>query len=369
MGSVAGQKINLFTEYDIDKGQKYDLHYLVTKLEAEKKLNDARSNGLMVNIYRIGNVTFDSHSGRSQENIADNAFFHVVRSFVTLGYVPDRMDEVEFSFVDQVSKAILHLYNCKSLQNENFHVKNSQVVKQSEVLTSPELGLRTYKVRFSQFIDRLIENYPVEEFRPFIEAILLHFGWLEDTPAGEEPTVFKPLSDKTDYILKLTGFQWPALKVSILNQMIIQALKERIEYLKEFPLFTSLNEADIQKLAKLAIQQHYPIDSEILWEGEANPYFFIITRGNVEISRHSKSGWLGTVMVAGKGDFLGSDQLFQEKLSSNTVEAILGDVHVFAYRIEDIKGLIEESPNLGAALIRVLAERVNRLTDLFVNLG
>ncbi|MEI7725470.1 MAG: amino acid adenylation domain-containing protein [Bacteroidota bacterium] len=369
MGSISGKKINLFTEDDLDVGQRSDLHYLVTKLEAEKKLNDARSNGLMVNIYRIGNVTFDSHTGRSQENIADNAFFHIVRSFVTLGFIPDKMDEVEFSFVDQVSKAILHLYNCKLLQNENFHIKNSQIVKLSEALTSSELGLRTYKVRFSQFIDRLIENYPVEEFRPFIEAILLHFGWLEETPAGEEPTVFKALSNKTDYILKLTGFHWPPLRVSSLNLMIIQALKERFEYLKEFPLFTSLNEAEIQKLAKLAIQQHYTIDSEILWEGEANPYFFIITRGNVEISRHSKSGWLGTVMVAGKGDFLGSDQLYQEKRSSNTVEAILGDVHVFAYRIEDIKELIQESPNLSASLIRILAERVNRLTDLFVNLG
>ena len=369
MGTVSGKKINLFTEYDLDLGQKSDLYYLVTKLEAEKKLNEARSNGLMVNIYRIGNITFDSRTGRSQENITDNAFFHVVRSFVTLGFIPDKMDEVEFSFVDRVSKAILHLYNCESLQNENFHIKNSQVLKQSEILTSPELGLRTYKVRFNQFIDRLIENYPVEEFRPFIEAILLHYGWLEESPTGEEPTVFRPLSDKTDYILKLTGFRWPVLKVARMNRMIIEALRERIGYLKAFPLFSSLNEVELEQLAKLAIQQHYTNDTEILWEGEANPYFFIIARGNVEISRHSKSGWLGTVMVAGKGDFLGSDQLFQEKRSSNSAEAILGDVHVFAYRIEDIKQLILESPGLGASLIRILAERVNRLTDLFVNFG
>ncbi|MCX6246698.1 MAG: amino acid adenylation domain-containing protein [Bacteroidetes bacterium] len=369
MGNIPGKQINLYTEYDLDSGQKSDLHYLVTKLEAEKKLNAARAGGLMANIYRIGNITFDSKTGRSQENLGDNAFFHVVRSFVNLGFIPDKLDEVEFSFVDQVSRAILHLFNRESLQNETFHIKNSQIVKQSEILTAPELDLRIRKIRFTQFIDQLIENYTVEEFRPSIEAILLHYGWLEEEPSGGETTLFKPLSNKTDYILKKTGFRWPRLKVQQMNSLIIEALKDRIGQFREITLFNTLGIPDVERLAKLAIQQHYPSDSEILWEGEPNPYFFIITRGTVEISRHSKSGWLGTVMVAGKGDFLGSDQLFQEKHSSNNAEAILGDVHVYAFRTEDFKQLVIESPALSASLIRILAERVSRLTDLFVNMS
>jgi nucleoside-diphosphate-sugar epimerase len=369
MGNIPGNKINLFTEYDLDLGQKSDLYYLITKLEAEKKLNEARSCGQMVNVYRIGNITFDSVTGRSQENIEDNAFFHVVRSFVNLGFVPDRMDEVEFSFVDQVSNAILHLCNCESLQNENFHIRNSQVVKQSDVLTSPELGLRIHKVRFNQFIDRLIENYPVEEYRSMIEAILLHYGWLDESQIGDEPTLFTPVSNKTEHLLKITGFRWRKLKVQQMNNLIIEALRDRMDQLRSFPIFSSLAEIDLERLAKLAIQQHYKADEEILWEGEPNPYFFILTRGNVEISRHSKSGWLGTAMVAAKGDFLASDQLFQDKHSSNTAGAILGDAHLYAFRTEDLQTMIKESPALSTALIRILAERVNRLTDLFVNMG
>jgi CRP-like cAMP-binding protein len=322
----------------------------------------------MVNIYRIGNITFDSVTGRSQENLEDNAFFHVLRSFVNLGFVPDRMDETEFSFVDQVSGAILHLLGCKSLRNENFHVKNPQTVKQSEILTDPALGLRISKIRFNLFIDRLISNYPAEEYRPMIESILLHYGWLDEHRSQETTTLFVPLSDKTSFLLKKTGFRWPKLKADKLNQLIVEALKERLHRLQEIPLFHALEPAALDRLSRLAIPQYYPDDGDILWEGEPNPYFFVITRGNVEISRHSKSGWLGTVMVAGKGDFLGSDQLFREKFSSNTAGAILGDAHLYAFRIDDLKKVIMESPALGSAFIRILAERVNRLTDLFVNM-
>jgi hypothetical protein len=224
------------------------------------------------------------------------------------------------------------------------------------------------KVGFEAFVDRLIENYQVTEFRPHVQAILLHFGWLDNRPAGHVSTMFVPVCGKTDHILNLTGFKWPQLDVAQMNLLILESLRERMEYLKELPLFSSLDDKDIASLARQAVQRNYEENSDILWEGEPNDYLYIIGRGNVEVSRHSRSGWLGTVMIAGKGELLGADQLFAESKSSITAEALLDDVHVYAFRSDDVRRMLGQSPGLSSAFIRVLAERVNRLSSLFVNM-
>ncbi|HRY31959.1 MAG TPA: amino acid adenylation domain-containing protein [Bacteroidales bacterium] len=369
MGQLENRNYHIFTEDKLDEGQKSELYYLTTKLQAEKILHEARKNGLMANIYRVGNITFDAETGTSQENINDNAFFHIFRAFLTLGFIPDKMDSVEFSFVDKLGEAIIRLMHCASLRNETFHLRNTELLRQSEFLTKEELGLRALKVRFRQFIDRLVENYQVPEFRPHIEALILHFGWMEDLPAGSLPCLYLPMGERTDYVLSRLGFAWPRLQTAMLGKFISQALAERTQTLKTMNLFAGLSGEELERIARLAVQRNVEEDSGIVWEGERDDYFYVFSRGSVELSRHSRAGWAGTVMVAGRGDFIGADRLFNDRESNETAEAILGDVHLFAFRLADMKDLVSASPTLGANLVKILAERVSRLSDLFVNLA
>ena len=84
-GEVDGLYKTLFTEFDGDISQKLNNYYLKTKLESEELVVQARTRGLKGNIYRIGNITFDTERGRLQSNIEENAFFTVLKSFVNLG--------------------------------------------------------------------------------------------------------------------------------------------------------------------------------------------------------------------------------------------------------------------------------------------
>ncbi|MEW5821231.1 MAG: amino acid adenylation domain-containing protein, partial [Cyanobacteriota bacterium] len=158
-GSLKDTSRVLFTEYDCDLGQEADNYYVKTKLEAEKQVINARKEGLNTNIFRIGNITINTVSGILQDNIEENAFYNVVKSFVNLGKVPEQADEVEFSFVDYVSKSILYLFDRTELKNEIYHIQNSHTVKLSNLLTSEDLCLSVDKVTFKDFISYLCKNF------------------------------------------------------------------------------------------------------------------------------------------------------------------------------------------------------------------
>lgn len=367
MGEVEGKKEVLFTEYDLDIGQKSDNYYLQTKLEAEKIVVEARNEGLTTNIFRVGNITFDSASGLFQENIEDNGFFQQCRSFINLSAIPDIMDEVEFSFVDQVSQAILHLYNVEVLQNQIHHLSNVYELKLSQILSNPSLNLSIKTISFPRFIDILIDNYKINSFKKHVETILLHREWLEMND-GSGSAYISPCN-RTDMLLNMAGFRWKQLNVEKMNNMIVASLKERTDTLKKVKLFEYMDAADVEYLSRLAQHEYFSADSDLLWQDEKSDSFYVITEGVVEISRKSLSGWHGSYAVVGREDFIGIENIYGDNPSHITAEAILDNVVVLSFKAKDIQRLVEEKPELGKGFFITLAERVKQLESLMVEMG
>ncbi len=368
MGEVEGRKEVLFTEYDLDIGQKSDNYYLQTKLEAEQIVVKAREEGLITNIFRVGNITFDSESGLFQENIEDNGFFQQSRSFINLSAIPDIMDEVEFSFVDQVSQAIIHLYNVESLQNEIHHISNIYELKLSHILSSPELDLNVQTVSFHSFIDQLIDNYKINSFKKHVETLLLHREWLELND-DEESSVYISPCDRTDMLLNMTGFAWKQLKVEKMNKMVIASLRERTEMLKRVKLFEFMDADDMETISRLAQHEYFGPDTDLLWQGEYSDRLYVVTEGVVEISRKSVSGWHGSYAAVKKENFFGVADIYGCQPSPVTAEAILGNVVVLSFKAEDIQRLLEEKPNLGKGFFIALVDRVKQLESMLVEMG
>jgi len=370
-GFVEGKDQILFTEYDADLGQELDNYYLKTKLEGEKAVIAARETGVCGNIYRIGNVVFNSVSGMCQDNIEENAFYAQVKAFVNTGVVPDQMDEYEFSFVDRVAESIILLFDRAALKNETHHIYNPHSVKLSGVLTDPALNLGVKRVSFSQFIDHLYDNYDKPGFKNHIENIMLHFGWLDEGPEadGQGDTEFTVLSDKTNLILKSLGFEWLELEPGRMTRMIRQSLQERIQFLREVQIFSSLPENELGLVAGLARQEVYSSERDILWEGDINRNFYLILEGFVEVSRNSAGGWMGTIGVLGPGEFMGEENVFSEVPSSITAEALMGDTLVLALPGDILNSMIKMSPELALGLLKALNTRVRRLEKMLVSLG
>jgi amino acid adenylation domain-containing protein/thioester reductase-like protein len=232
MGHAPGKRHLIFTEDDLDLGQRSDNAYVATKVEAERLVLEARARGLAAQIFRVGNISVNSQTGSLQSNIKDNAFFLRLRALVSLGVVPTIDDEAEVSFVDKLAQAIRGLMGCGAIDRETFHLQNPHVVRLSEPLTSPELRLEMTALPLDAFIDFLLARYDHAASREDITNFLLHSGWmgLLATGPGRETAVtpFTILSGRTQSLLERLKFTWPEVTPRIFRRMVATSRVERV---------------------------------------------------------------------------------------------------------------------------------------------
>ncbi|MBW7453337.1 thioester reductase domain-containing protein, partial [Paenibacillus sepulcri] len=221
-GRVEHQKDILFTEFDCDVGQAMTSPYSKTKLIAEKRLMEARQKGVDVTIFRVGNIVFDSRSGKFQENIAQNALYSLIQSYVTIGLIPEMERDTDFSCVDDVSRAIVSLFDRMELKNETHHIYNPSPVSMSELLTMPGLALGVEQASIERFLDYVYDENQVRGHSSPIYNIQLHSigdEWGElDSPADH--TLFHVRSDKTAALLERTGFVWKEMNEQLAGRMV-----------------------------------------------------------------------------------------------------------------------------------------------------
>lgn len=219
-GRIEGVDDFLFTEFDHFVGQEDENIYFRTKLEAEKLVVEARERGLNTNIYRVGNLNYNTETEKFQENISDNAFYSVVKSFIEINMVPAFNTKViDFSFVNHVSNAIVLLMNKKSLLNETHHVYNYNGI------SSIELGEYLQQSGFNNLkiceIEELFANYHKPEFQEHIMKIIIHAGLMGNL----RDTNFHMVFGKTQLLLERLGFNWMSIDKEHVNNMLNYAKK------------------------------------------------------------------------------------------------------------------------------------------------
>jgi fengycin family lipopeptide synthetase D len=228
MGDAPGIKHLVFTENDLNLGQSSDNYYISTKFMAEQEILAARELGIHTSIYRIGNISVNSVSGKCQQDVGTNAFFRQLRSFIKLGAVPTQYDEVEFSFVDCVAKAILKLYDREALANETFHLANTNVTKLSDILPCLYPKHHVNTMEFVPFVDFLCEMVENTEKSHDVKEVILQRGWFAMTGLAEDDAFngmvpFTVLYNKTLDLLERRGFKWPAPEWEVLKELVLTA--------------------------------------------------------------------------------------------------------------------------------------------------
>ncbi|MGC5328165.1 amino acid adenylation domain-containing protein [Brevibacillus sp. SYSU BS000544] len=217
-GEVAGNNAMIFTEYEMDVGQKSENYYSLTKLESEKLVMAAANNGLEVKIFRLGNVSFHYETGAFQENIEDNAICKSIKSYIKLNTFPFiEAKELNFSYVDQVAKSIVLLFDKADLANETFHIYNPHQVSLAELAELLQEKYPTLEVKsLDEFLATLLQNTQNEELRPYLDHILMYMG----SGSQENRTEMIHVNDKTIYLLEHLGFQWSALDKDAIQKMV-----------------------------------------------------------------------------------------------------------------------------------------------------
>ena len=196
----------VFDEFNLDIGQEYTQNvYIHSKYKAEELVLLAREEGLKVNIYRIGNLTWRMSDGKFQKNADDNGFIHRVKGLNKVGMYSSELAEypIDFTAVDECADAYVRLClhdrvnNIYNLYNPNMlHIKNLCNKMFISVKQVP-------KDVFDRNIKKMLEDTDI--------AVLSFYT----TVAGNSKNV--PMNnDYTVGVLKGLGFKWSKISLKYL---------------------------------------------------------------------------------------------------------------------------------------------------------
>ena len=134
---------------------------------------------------------------------------------------------------------------------------------------------------------------------------------------------------------------------------------ENIEFLKNVPIFSELNDDTLIKLSQLGTLKSFEKDSIILSEQDAGSALFVMVSGKVKVARVSNDDKNKEVILTllNPSDFFGEMALLDGLTRSATVTS-LEDSQVFIIQRNDFLDLIQQHPEVSIALLQELTQRL-----------
>ena len=132
-----------------------------------------------------------------------------------------------------------------------------------------------------------------------------------------------------------------------------------ISLLKRVPIFSTLNNDQVQQIAQFCVTKRYTKDQLILVEEEIGKILFIIYKGRVKVTRTSEDGREVILSILESGDFFGEMSILDGKARSASVTA-LENSEILLLRRGDFMQLLEDFPQIAIALLKELAARIRK---------
>jgi CRP-like cAMP-binding protein len=124
-----------------------------------------------------------------------------------------------------------------------------------------------------------------------------------------------------------------------------------IEALRNVPLFSGLEERDLEELAQQLHERRFPEGAEVTTEGSTGAGFFVIVEGNADVSVGGEHR-----STLGPGDHFGEIALIDNGVRSASVVAAT-DLLCYGMMPWEFRQFVEEYPQVAWALLETLARR------------
>lgn len=136
-----------------------------------------------------------------------------------------------------------------------------------------------------------------------------------------------------------------------------------LEKIRNFPIFSGLKEKELQEIASSLIESHASAGKIISFQGEEARFVYTLAQGIVRIRRLSPMGREIVIHYLGPGRIIDPASAVSGNTYTITADA-LTNVIVYAMPLEDFRQMLEENKQLSLNLLKELADRVRRLTDM-----
>lgn len=140
------------------------------------------------------------------------------------------------------------------------------------------------------------------------------------------------------------------------------------EYLKEFILFSELNNNQLSEINKFINTKTYPSGYTLFQEGDKGERVFFLKNGKVKVMKTKMDGSVQILEILQPGDVFGEVVLFginEYPATARTLEDIKVD---FLYK-DDFKTYFNNNTQIGWGMLKVMAQKLAKAQHRIENLG
>jgi len=139
-----------------------------------------------------------------------------------------------------------------------------------------------------------------------------------------------------------------------------------IEFLQKVPLFENLSSAEMEKIQKVVKREEHAKDTVVFFEGDPGDRCYVITRGEVRISKFIPNIGEEALAVLKTGDYFGEMALIDN--FPRSAHAIANtDIEVLALDKTDLDKILIMERDLGYKLLwaftRTLSKRLRETNE------
>jgi len=137
---------------------------------------------------------------------------------------------------------------------------------------------------------------------------------------------------------------------------------EVVELLGRVPVFSTLEQGDLERIAQLAVPRRFEPGQAVFREGDSSDTCYIVRQGHARAIRTHGGGRTITLATFGPGDIFGELAMFEDERRSATVEAI-EPTSVVAVLGPDMRRLMNEHPQIATRLVIALGRRLREMNE------
>ncbi len=152
-----------------------------------------------------------------------------------------------------------------------------------------------------------------------------------------------------------------------MTQITTEEQINKLELLRQVPLFSGLSEEGLQSLAAVSRVFALPEGDEIIEEGaelfEEDDGLYLLVDGTVEVRKGTGDGVGGQVVAQfGRGEFFGEMSLLDGQPRSASVFAT-SEVLCLVLNRADLQRQLRSDPEIALKMLAVLSRRLRRMTE------
>ncbi len=132
---------------------------------------------------------------------------------------------------------------------------------------------------------------------------------------------------------------------------------EKKSVLKRVPLFSKIEDKELEKITEISHLKKYRKDEDIFSEGEVGDALYILVSGVVKVFRTSSDGRIKTLALLQKGDFLGEMAILEKEIRSANVRAV-EDAEMLVINRRDFEVSLTTNPQIAFKIMETLCARL-----------